>query len=40
VHHHPRATAEDLERLATELAKRVDGVEIVLPEEGRVYEVG
>jgi ribonuclease BN (tRNA processing enzyme) len=40
VHHHPRATAEDLERLAVELAKRVDGVEIVLPEEGRVYEIG
>lgn len=40
VHHHPRATAEDLRRLAAELANRAEGVEIVLPEEGRIYEVG
>lgn len=40
VHHHPRATAADLEKLAAELARRVDGVEVILPEEGRVYEVG
>lgn len=40
VHHHPRRTQADLERLSAELARRAEGVEVVLPEEGRVYEVG
>lgn len=40
VHHHPRATRGDLERLAADLARLSDGIEIVLPEEGRIYEVG
>lgn len=40
VHLHPRSTAADLERLAVDLAERMEGVEVVLPEEGRVYEVG
>ncbi|HEX6200352.1 MAG TPA: MBL fold metallo-hydrolase [Thermoanaerobaculia bacterium] len=40
VHHHPRRTWADLQTLAAELARRAQGVEVVLPEEGRVYEVG
>lgn len=40
VHHHPRCSRSDLERLATELSRLAPGVEVVLPEEGRVYEVG
>lgn len=39
VHHHPRSSSEDLERLAAELARMAPGVEVELPEEGRVYEV-
>jgi ribonuclease BN (tRNA processing enzyme) len=40
VHHHPRRTWADLQTLAADLARRAQGVEVVLPEEGRVYEVG
>lgn len=40
VHHHPRCSRADLERLAEELARLAPGVEVVQPEEGRVYEVG
>ncbi|HUF77601.1 MAG TPA: MBL fold metallo-hydrolase, partial [Thermoanaerobaculia bacterium] len=39
VHHHPRSSGADLERLAGELARMAPGVEVVLPEEGRVFEV-
>jgi ribonuclease BN (tRNA processing enzyme) len=39
VHHHPRSSPAGLERLAAELARLAPGVEIVLPEEGMVYEV-
>lgn len=40
VHHHPRCTQRDLERLAAELSRLADGVEVILPEEGRIYDVG
>lgn len=39
VHHNPRHSREDLERLAAELAEGT-GAEVILPEEGRVYELG
>lgn len=39
VHHHPGRSRADLERMAVELARLAEGVEVVLPEEGRVYEV-
>jgi ribonuclease BN (tRNA processing enzyme) len=39
VHHHPRSSPADLERLAEELGRLAPGIEVVLPEEGRVYEV-
>lgn len=39
VHHHPRRSRDDLERLASELARLAEGVEVVPAEEGRVYEV-
>ena len=39
VHHHPRSSPADLERLAEELARLAPGIEVVLPVEGRVYEV-
>ncbi|HLE83398.1 MAG TPA: hypothetical protein VJG13_03585, partial [Thermoanaerobaculia bacterium] len=39
VHHHPRSSQADLERLAEELARLAPGVEVVLPVEGHVYEL-
>ena len=39
IHHHPRTTQADLDRLAEELTRLAPGIEVVLPEEGRVYEV-
>lgn len=39
VHHHPASEPADLRALAEELAGLAPGVEVVLPEEGRVYPV-
>lgn len=39
VHHHPRSSAADLGRLKEELTRLAPGIEVVLPEEGRVYDV-
>jgi len=38
IHHNPQHTARDLEELAAELA-RGTSAEVLLPEEGKVYEV-
>lgn len=40
IHHHPARTEADLERLGVELQGLADGVEVVHPLEGRVYEIG
>lgn len=40
VHHHPRCTRRDLERLAADLSRLAEGIEVILPEEGRIYTVG
>jgi ribonuclease BN (tRNA processing enzyme) len=41
VHLHPARTSADVEALGRELEERLAGeVEVVLPEEGRVYQIG
>lgn len=39
VHHNPRCSRPDLERLAADLVRLAPGVEVILPEEGRIYDV-
>lgn len=39
VHHHPASGPSDLRGLAEELAGLAAGVDVILPEEGRVYPV-
>jgi ribonuclease BN (tRNA processing enzyme) len=38
IHHNPRRTAADVQRLGRELSRRVDG-RVVIPEEGCQYEI-
>ena len=39
VHHHPRRSPEELRELVAALGDRA-GCPALLPEEGRVYEIG
>lgn len=39
VHHHPKHSDEELRALAAEMASLTPGVEILLPREGRSYEI-
>lgn len=41
VHHHPGRTEEEVRAMARSIAAQAgDGIEVVVPEEGRVYELG
>jgi hypothetical protein len=39
VHHHPKRSDADIRRLARSIEKQA-GIEVIVPQEGKVYQLG